>query len=174
MAYYVMPHILEDAEFCSRITHCFLVRDPVASIASYHKLDPEVTQKEIGLESQWNLLQGLRSRTDKTPAVICAEDVRSDPTGVIGALWQACGLAPAPQAFDWQSETPKDWGQVEGWHGDVSRSSGIRPITDEERLKQVQAFADRSAAAPHLQKYLDHHAPFYRALADLALQPTAD
>lgn len=174
MAYYVMPHILEDAEFCNRVTHCFLVRNPMASITSYHKLDPEVTLEEIGLEAQLNLLEGLRDRTGKTPAVICAEDVRNDPTGVIGALWRACGLPPAPQAFDWQNETPKDWGQVEGWHGDVSRSSGIRPITEEERQKQALAFAERSAAAPHLQQYLDHHSPSYNALAALALKPAAN
>ena len=53
MSYYVVPQMLEDIEFCQRLTHCFLIRDPSASILSYHKLDQDVILQEIGLEAQW-------------------------------------------------------------------------------------------------------------------------
>ena len=53
MSYYVMPQILEDEVFLGKITHCFLIRDPLASILSYFKLDPDVTLEEIGIEAHW-------------------------------------------------------------------------------------------------------------------------
>ncbi|MEZ5772186.1 MAG: hypothetical protein R3D61_11385 [Defluviimonas denitrificans] len=49
MSYYVMPHILGDTAFAGRLTNVFLVRDPVASIPSYHKLDPDLTLERSGL-----------------------------------------------------------------------------------------------------------------------------
>lgn len=64
MSYYVMPRIIEDHDFCRRLTNCFLIRNPVASIPSYHQLDPEVTSLEIGLEAQWNHFEALQSVLD--------------------------------------------------------------------------------------------------------------
>ena len=75
-----LPRILEDTAFLNRLTHGFLVRDPVASIASYHSLDPEVTDEEIGLEGAATLLHdGIKAVTGQAAPVISAEDVRDDP-----------------------------------------------------------------------------------------------
>src|SRR5690606_37664576 len=135
MSYYVMPHILDDRSFLDRLTNVFLVRDPVASIPSYYKLDPDLTLEEVGLEAQARHYDALVA-LGKTPPVIAAEDVRADTEGVIGALWHRIGLAHVAEAFDWQRETPKDWVQVGGWHGDVSSATGIRPIGAEEITAQ--------------------------------------
>ena len=62
MSYYVMPHIMEDAAFVERLTHSFLIRDPMASIVSYAKLDPDVSRDEIGLEAQWHHAAALQAR----------------------------------------------------------------------------------------------------------------
>ncbi|WP_170327706.1 hypothetical protein [Ruegeria arenilitoris] len=164
MAYYVLPQILEDVAFLNRLTHGFLVREPVASIASYHRLDPEVTEEEIGLEAQRWLHDGIKAVTGQAAPVISAEDMRDDPRGVMNALWRAWGLAPADHAFDWQSDVPRDWGQVEGWHGDVSQATGIRPIEEGERQRQIDKFEAQAATAPQLREYLDHHLPHYQAL----------
>ncbi len=87
MSYYVMPRILEDDDFCRRLTNCFLIRNPVASIASYYKLDPDLTQLEIGLEAQWDHFEALKSVLDAPPAIVQAEDIRADTRGVIGACF---------------------------------------------------------------------------------------
>ena len=52
MSYYVMPHILSDMQFSESLVNCFLIRNPVATISSYFRLDPDVTCEEIGLEAQ--------------------------------------------------------------------------------------------------------------------------
>ncbi len=170
MSYYVMPHIMEDTAFLDRLTNVFLVRDPVASIPSYYKLDPDLTREEIGLEAQARHYDALVA-AGRSPLVIVSEDVRADPQGVIGALWAQIGLPHVAAAFDWQNGAPKDWAQVEGWHADVSSASGIRPLTDAERAEQERKFDALAAKVPHLRAELDHHRPYYTRLAAAALKP---
>ncbi|MEO1194040.1 MAG: hypothetical protein AAFY02_19945 [Pseudomonadota bacterium] len=168
MSYYVFPRILEDRALSERLVNHFLIRDPIASIPSYFKLDPKVSLEEIGLEAQARHYQALRAAGDR-PLVVQAEDIRADTAKVVGALWQAIGLPPAPQAFDWHGEKPADWQQVEGWHGAVSASSGIRPLTDAELQAQKEIFARLAAEQPRVQALMDHHRPFYEQLKAEAL-----
>jgi len=162
--YYVHRQVL------ARLTNCFLIRNPVASILSYHKLDPEVTLEEIGLEAQWRHYRGLVARGE-TPVVIEAEAVRQDTRATLRAMWGRIGLPQSEQAFDWQDEVPQDWQQVQGWHGDASQSKGIRPLTQAELDEQAANFATAARAAPRLQEALDHHLPYYEKLRAVALAP---
>lgn len=168
MSYYVVPQILADDAFLGALTNCFLIRDPVASITSYFKLDPEVTLEEIGLEAQWRHYEALRAR-GSAPVVIRADDVRQDARGVMQRLWEKIGLGYTEAAFNWQEASPKDWEQVAGWHGDVNSSRGIRPVTDAERRDQQEKFDTLSKIHPKMITYLAHHKPFYERLAAQAM-----
>ena len=170
MSYAAMPRILDDVEFCRRLTNCFLIRDPVASIVSYHKLDTDVTCEEIGLEAQWLHYQALEALTGSSPVIVQAESVRNDIKGIVSALWSGVGLPYMECAFDWnQGQSPKEWEQVAGWHGEVTSSKGIRPISAEEVQKQQTIFNERAAEFPQLNDFLAHYAPFYGQLKARAL-----
>lgn len=169
MSYYVMPRIMDDAELSERLVNCFLIRDPVASITSYFKLDTQVSLEEIGLEAQAKHFTALAAAGIDAP-VIRAEDVRRDTAGAVNALWRAIGLPPADHAFSWQEEQPEDWKQVKEWHGHVSASKGISPITDEEIAAQKRKFAALVQEHPQAQAYLDHHLPDYELLKAHALK----
>ena len=168
MAYYVVPRILSDPEFIDRLSHVFLIRNPVASILSYYRLDAEVTLEEIGLEAQWRLFEGLRDR-GAAPVVIEAEAVQADTVGLMSALWARIGLPFCQEAFEWQSEVPKDWEQVGDWHGSVSASAGIRPVDEGEAARKQKAFDACAQDAPQLKDFLAHHLPYYRKLQAQAL-----
>lgn len=168
MSYYVMPHLLDDRAFGAALSNMFLIRDPVASITSYFKLDPEVTLEEIGIEAQWRHFSALRERGE-TPVVIRAEDVRRDTRAAMAHLWRAVGLPFSEAAFDWQTEQPKDWAQVGGWHGDVSASSSIRPLDADEVAEQQRKFDALAATYPRMRECLAHHLPYYEKLAAQAL-----
>jgi hypothetical protein len=169
MSFQVMPRIIEDHDFCRRLTNCFLIRNPVASIASYYKLDPEVTSLEIGLEAQWNHFEALQQLLDTPPVIVQAEDIRADTRGVIGALWEKTGLDYRDEAFSWGDEIPNDWKQVDGWHGSVSTSQSIRALTPEEIDAQNEKFDKSAQENPQLIDYLHHHMPFYNRLQEQAL-----
>lgn len=169
MAYYVMPRLLEDDAFCARISHSFLVRDPVAAILSYHKLDPELTAEELGLKAQWELFEALRAR-GLTPPVLAAEAVQADPRGVVAAWWQRIGLAFEPHAFDWDHTThPEEWTLVSGWHGEVARSGGIAAEDAARRVAREAEFAARAEKYPELAALLEGQRPYYARLRAAAL-----
>jgi len=169
MAYYVTPRLLEDEAFCGRIVHSFLVRDPVAAILSYHKLDHEVTNDEIGLKAQWQLYEGLRAR-GLEPPVLAAEAVQADPKRVIGAWWRRIGLPYVAGAFEWDTSTePQEWTLVSGWHGEVSSSGGIAAEDAARRAQRAAEFAARAAEHPQLAALLAEHRPYYERLRQVAI-----
>ena len=87
------------------------------------------------------------------------------------AYWARLGLPPADHAFDWDDgETPKDWGQVAGWHGKVSGSQGIMALSPEEEAARLAAFEAAARETPVLRDYLAHHQVFHEKLRAHALQ----
>ena len=171
MSYYVIPHLLDDKDFCACLTNTFLIRDPIASIVSYFKLDPDISCEEIGLEAQANHYLSLQ-KSGQSPVIIQAEDVRANTRSVMNAYWQAIGLTAAEHAFSWQGDNPDDWQQVKGWHIDVSASKGIVPLSREQLNAQREVFNALAKQHPRLQELLDHHLPYYEMLKSRALQVT--
>ena len=169
MSYYVMPHLMKDAVFRDRLVNCFLIRNPMASIKSYFKLDPDVSLEEIGIEQQWRHYQALMD-AGQTPVVIEAEAVRRDDRGTLSAMWAKIGLPFVETAFEWQTPRPADWDQVEGWHADAGTSKSIRPLTLEELTQQEEAFFAAAEGEPRMLAYLEHHMPYYLRLKAAALR----
>jgi len=169
MAFYVVPRMLEDPGFMAEITHSFLIRSPMASILSYHKLDPDFGLEEVGLEAQWRLYEAARD-AGLNPVVIEAESVRADPRGTMRLYWEAVGLDYRAAAFDWQ-DPPKDWEHVSAWHEEARTSSGIRTADAEEMLRKEMEFDALVEQVPRLRDYVEHHAPYYAKLSEVALWP---
>ncbi len=170
MSYYVMPELLDDVEFCRRVRHCFLIRDPWRAIMSYYKLDNTLSLAEIGLEAQWRHFEGLRALGIEDCPVLEAESVQADSASAMGGFWRALGLDYRDQALAWKSEsTPRDWQYVHGWHRNVSDSSGIRTISKAENVAARAEFDDLCRVEPGLRQMLDHHLPFYQQLKSHSL-----
>ena len=175
MSYYVMPEILEDAEFCRRVRHCFLIRNPLRSIMSYYKLDNTVALAEIGIEAQWRHFAGLLALGIDNALVLEAEAVQADTATAMSRFWQALGLEYREQALSWRQEsTPQDWQYVQGWHQSVSDSSGIRQNNAQDLAKTTAEFESLCCEAPQLREYLDFHLPFYECLREHSLALEAD
>ncbi|RKF16873.1 hypothetical protein D6850_04905 [Roseovarius spongiae] len=172
MSYYVTPRLLDDVAFRDRMRHAFLIRDPRAAIVSYHKIDPGVSEEEVGIAAQWEHYQGLVA-AGHAPPVIRSEDIRNDPRATMAAFWDAIGLSPAPHAFEWGEVMPEDWNQVEGWHGRAAASNSIEPLPGDYYEKAEAAFEARARDEPRLRDLLAAHLPAYERLAERALKPAA-
>ena len=171
MAYYVVSDIVTDTSLRTSVEHCFLIRNPKAAIASYYKLDKEVTLPEIGIEAQWRVYSHLVDSGIK-PVVIQAESIRKDPRTAITNWWNEIDLQSKDSAFEWDKRQPEDWKQVEGWHQKSMQSTSIEPWTDEDAKKEADRFEAVAIEAPHLRAYLKHHEVFYERLKYESLQFT--
>lgn len=164
MSYYVVDQIITDEAIAPYLTNCFLIRDPLASITSYAKLDNNVTCEELGIEAQWRHFDALCTAT-QTPVVLDADDIRSDPERLISLWWKKIGLSKCRHAFNWDTEIPDDWKQVSNWHRQASSSQHIKPPDPGERTKQLTDFANLTTVRPQLNNWLQHHQPFYNKIA---------
>jgi hypothetical protein len=175
MSYYVVPGILQDHEFCRQVRHCFLIRNPLRSIMSYYKLDPDVALDEIGIEAQWQHLQGLQQLGIDNSVVLEAEAVQIDTAQAMRLFWQALGLDYNHQALSWKQEsTPQDWQYVQGWHQTVSASQGIRQPGELEAEQTSTEFDRLCENAPQLRKFMHHHLPFYDRLRTYSVTGTGN
>ena len=171
MSFYALEEMMEDSDFSQRLNHTFLIRNPRDAIASYYELDPDITLEEIGIESQWIHFEYLERLTGSAPLVVEAEAIRTDPKTVLRRVWEWQGLGYIEDAFNWgESKVPKDWRQVEGWHGSVLNSGGIETQAPNSADSRDIRFDRCCESAPHLQDFLDHHLPYYQALRDRALR----
>jgi len=168
MAYYIDTDIANDALFCESVTHCFLIRNPRASIASYYKLDKEVTLVEIGIEAQWRVYCHL-VESGINPVVLQAETIRKDNRTATKNWWENIGVAYKDSAFDWNNKPPEDWEQVKGWHQESMQATSIHPWTEQDAKNEFDRFEKAATEAPHLRSYLEHHQPFYNRLRSKVL-----
>lgn len=163
MSYYVTSELSRDPEFSQLITHCFLIRNPKASIASYYKLDNELTLDEVGIEAQWKHYSYL-VKLGCSPVVIQTESIRKNMRGVMNAWWAAINLSPVEKAFEWGNEHPDDWNQVKTWHESSIESRSIRPWSASDEAAEEHRFENAVENAPHLRAYYNHHAKYYKML----------
>jgi len=168
MAYYINSDIITDSEFFKSVTHCFLIRNPEAAIASYYKLDKDVTLPEIGIEAQWQVYSQLVD-SGINPVVIQAESIRKDPRSAVNNWWERIDLVNKDAAFEWGDKSPEDWQQVKAWHQKSMKSNSINPWTEEDTQKEQDRFKAVLAQAPHLRSYLEHHMNFYERLKNESL-----
>lgn len=165
MSYYILSHLESDPDFNQRLKHCFLIRNPRATIASYFDLDAEVTREEIGVEAQWNHFAFLR-KGGLAPYVIQAEVVREDPRAALAKLWRYLKLDYKESAFSWGENHPVDWNPVKTWHSAAMGSSEISTRKPDEKRDEQLRFDRAAEKAPHLQDYLNHHLPYYQRLLE--------
>jgi hypothetical protein len=109
-------------------THAFLIREPERMIASYLRKRESAAFEDFGLERQAEFFEREADRLGHAPPVIDANDVLSDPEGVLSKLCEALGIAWDPAMLSWapgRRETDGPW--APHWYGAVEKSTGFGP-----------------------------------------------
>jgi hypothetical protein len=138
------------------MTHTFLVRHPRPTIASHYAVKPHVTSPEIGYERLWRLHELLCSVTGRTPLVLRAERLVSEPAKAVAEYCEHVGLPFLARALRWRAGERAEWRRTREWHTDADRSAGF-----EDRGNTYPDTVDNN---PALKAFYDHHLPFYERL----------
>jgi hypothetical protein len=126
MAHHLLPEV--DREWLSRVTNCFLIRDPREVIASYIKKQEDPTLDDLGFVHQTEIFQWVRDRTGMAPPVIDARDVLENPKRLLWLLCEAVGIEFSESMLSWPSglrDTDGVW--AKHWYGEVARSTSFQP-----------------------------------------------
>jgi hypothetical protein len=130
-------------------THAFLIREPERMIASYLRKRESAAFEDFGLERQADFFDRESERLGHAPPVIDANDVLTNPEGVLSKLCAALDIAWDPAMLIWppgRRETDGPW--APHWYGAVERSTGFGPpeIEPVELPDEARHLADRCAA----------------------------
>lgn len=151
------PALLRDTEFLrTDARHTFLIRHPRETIASYHRLNPDMRRHQVGVEALFEIFTTVRRLTGRTPVVIDAEDLVADPAALVRAYCARAALPFVPEALTWRPGPRPEWRATARWHEDVAGSTGF--------VRSAPAGGPDVESDPVLSGHLRHHLPFYEEL----------
>jgi hypothetical protein len=112
-------------------THAFLIREPERMLASYLRKRDTAAFEGFGLDRQAEFFDREADRLGHAPPVIDANDVLTDPQGILTKLCEALAIPWDPAMLSWAAgsrTTDGPWAPY--WYGAVEKSTGFgRPET---------------------------------------------
>ncbi len=140
-------HLLEgmDHQWMYALSNVFLIRHPIAVVASYIKSRADVAPNDIGLLQQAALYDELIRETGETPLVIDSSEFLGNPRGFLIALCNHVGIAFQEAMLCWPSGPRSSDGiWAKHWYASVWQSTGFesRPEQRAELSAEHQKIAD--------------------------------
>ena len=158
MTLHMLPEF--DRSFMAQVRNAFLIRDPVAVLASYASKRADVTLADIGFVQQREIFEQETQRLGATPPVIDAADVLADPERTLSLLCEALGIAYTPAMLQWpRGRRASDGVWAPAWYAAVENSTGFAAPAPKEA----------PALAPYLRSLVEQAQPHYDALAKYRL-----
>lgn len=111
--------------------HAFLIRDPEQMIASYLRKREVAEFEDFGLARQAEFFEREAERLGQAPPVVDANDVLTNPEGVLSKLCDALGIPWDTAMLSWEAgrrETDGPWSPH--WYAAVEASTGFGPPED--------------------------------------------
>ena len=137
-------HMLEDIDltWTKKLTHCFLIRDPLCVINSYVKKMPSVSNDDIGIKRQLQLYKQITDITGQDIPIIDSKDVLLNPRGILSKLCETLGIAFDENMLSWPTGSrASDGVWAKHWYENVEASNSfaayqkpLLKLTEQQRL----------------------------------------
>jgi hypothetical protein len=130
MTHHLLPEM--DRNWLSRLTNCFLIRDPAEVITSYLRKNETMTFEDLGFGQQAEIFDWVRENSGCIPPVIEARDVLQDPKRTLNLLCAVVGVEFDPMMLSWAPglrATDGVW--AKHWYQEVAQSTGFAPYRAE-------------------------------------------
>ncbi len=127
------PHYINhmwDADFLSRFTHAFLIRDPALTITSIYDKWPDFDEGEVGFPEQRALFDLLTALNGAPPPVVDSDDLLENPHAMTRAFCEAVGIPFIADALSWEpgADTAQySWWDGGSFHANLRNSTGLKP-----------------------------------------------
>lgn len=146
------PSILDE------FTNALLIRDPARVVASLDAtLHADFPATITGLPQQVIILEHELA-AGRTPVVVDAHRLLSDPAGVLGGLCRAVGVPFDEAMLTWPAgPKPEDGVWAEHWYASAHRSTGFGPPPTGSVLLTDGQHALVEACRPLYERLLSHH-----------------
>jgi hypothetical protein len=159
MAHHLLPGMGRD--WLKDLFHAFLIRDPGEMLLSLDAKTPHPGLEDTGLPQEVEIFDDVVKRTGRTPPVIDARDVLTDPRGILDQLCAAAGLPFLEDMLSWppgRRATDGIW--AKHWYESVENSTGFAPYRPRT-----------GRLSPELEDLRGRCMPFYDRLHAVRLRP---
>ena len=157
MTHHLLPEVSRD--WLTKVTNCFLIRDPAEVIVSYIKKNRDPTVEDLGFVQQEQIFDFVKRQTGSVPPVIDADDILRDPGRTLRLLCDAIGVEFSDAMLSWppgRRETDGVWAKY--WYAEVERSTSFQP------------YRERKTEVPeHLREVHDRCREIYERLYEVRL-----
>jgi hypothetical protein len=126
MSHHLLSHI--DRGWLLQLTNCFLIREPREMLTSLIRITPHPTLPDTGLPQQLEIFNLVRKQTGMVPPVLDAQDVLSDPRGLLSQLCERVSVRFDDRMLQWPPG-PRDTDGIwaKHWYTEVESSTSFRP-----------------------------------------------
>lgn len=155
MAHHLLPGLRTD--WMQPLTHCLLLRDPRAMIASYIKTRSTVTLDDLGLPQLMDLHLRITEMQGSPPLVIDSDDILSAPEAMLRALCERLGIGFDTRMLSWPAgkrDTDGVW--APWWYEKVEASTGFEKRAAFEGTLPDRVKVVAEAAMPIHAELLQH------------------
>lgn len=121
-------HMLDeiDLTWTKKLSHCFLIRDPLSVINSYVKKMPSVTSEDIGIKRQLQLYQQISNITGQDIPIIDSKDVLINPRGILSKLCEKLEIDFDENMLSWpKGKRSSDGVWAKHWYENVEASNSF-------------------------------------------------
>ena len=123
-------HLLPDMDWTwlTKVTNCFLIRDPRDVLLSYAKIIGSATALDTGFPQQLAIYNWVSARQRTTPPILDARDVQNRPRELLGLLCECVGVPFEESMLRWDPGLrPTDGIWAKHWYKEVETSTSFRP-----------------------------------------------
>ena len=131
MAQHNLPGV--DLDWTSRLTNCFLIRNPREVILSYSKKYEITSVCQLGFPQQFELYDKIEQDSGMSPIVIDSKDVLMNPKNMLQKLCEKLKIPFSDKMLSWspgKRDSDGVWGQH--WYGNVEKSTGFQAYQKKE------------------------------------------
>ena len=131
MAQHNLPGV--ELDWTSRLTNCFLIRNPGEVILSYSKKYEITSVYQLGFPQQFELYDKIEQDSSMSPIVIDSRDVLMNPKNMLQKLCEKLEVPFSDKMLSWspgKRDSDGVWGQH--WYGNVEKSTGFQTYQKKE------------------------------------------
>lgn len=131
MAQHNLPGV--ELDWTSRLTNCFLIRNPREVILSYSKKYEITSVYQLGFPQQFELYDKIEQDSGMSPIVIDSKDVLMNPKNMLQKLCEKLEVPFSDKMLSWspgKRDSDGVWGQH--WYGNVEKSTGFQTYQKKE------------------------------------------
>lgn len=153
-----MAHHLDgiDYSFANKLQNLFLIRKPAQLIASFAKVIPSPTMRDIGVKAQWDIYTNLVDQEAKV-TLVDSNELLKNPKKVLTLVCESLDIPYDDAMLKWSAgPRVEDGVWAKHWYQNVHQSTGWEKQRKKDRILPEHLISLCEEANEYYEKMFEH------------------